>query len=291
STNARYGQLDVINDFVLGEDKIHFLTDSGVDALSDLKIWKKSLGGDVHYVVRVKETGDRFLINVEDSVTWSQLTSQAFSYGDHSGNEVTTLTDDDLISWNSLSGTSAQRYAQLNIVEDFDVGIDQIRFDQTTGVTELSDLSAWKTTINGNVFFVLNQKGVAERILVDVADNVSWGQFLNEDNFIFASDTEGVWNTVDDADMIAWGSLSGNAAQRYAQLNVIEDFDLGLDVINFATNTGIDELSDLQMWQRTISGDLHYVIRNKANNERILVDVADGTSYADLYNIENFVFG
>ena len=47
----------------------------------------------------------------------------------------------------------------------------------------MADLRAWKTVIDGNVHYTVQVRDTNERVLVDVADNVTWAQFFDEDNF------------------------------------------------------------------------------------------------------------
>lgn len=89
----------------------------------------------------------------------------------------------DLIDWDSLSGTTAERSLQLDIIEDFVLGVDTIEFDNYANVDSRSDLAAWKTTIDGNLYMTVKIRDTNERILVDVPDDTSWGDFFSSANF------------------------------------------------------------------------------------------------------------
>lgn len=65
--------LDLVEDFVLGQDKIVFSSYSGVDDMSDLRCWKTTIDGDVHFTVKVHATNDRILVNVADNTQWSDF--------------------------------------------------------------------------------------------------------------------------------------------------------------------------------------------------------------------------
>lgn len=102
-----------------------------------------------------------------------------------SGADVFEFKTGDLLDWDLLSGTTAQRLDQLDVITDFTIGSDRIEFDNFANVDSRADLKAWKTTIDGNVYYTLQVRDTNERVLVDVADNVTWGQFFTDSNFIF----------------------------------------------------------------------------------------------------------
>jgi Ca2+-binding RTX toxin-like protein len=102
-----------------------------------------------------------------------------------SGADVFEFTSGDLMDWDNLSGSSAAKNAQLDLITDFAVGADEIEFENYSNVVSMSDLRAWKTTIDGDVHFTVQVRATNERILVDVADSTSWSQFFDADNFSF----------------------------------------------------------------------------------------------------------
>lgn len=106
------------------------------------------------------------------------------------GNDTFSFATGDLIDWGATSGTTAQRFGQVDLIDDFVIGEDLIQFDDFTSnagkqIDGMEDLSIFKTTLDGNVHFTVKVIGSDERILVDVDDNTSWSQFANSDNFDF----------------------------------------------------------------------------------------------------------
>ncbi|MGB0843289.1 MAG: S8 family serine peptidase [Alphaproteobacteria bacterium] len=69
----RSDKLDVIEDFQIGQDKIFFNNFNTVNSRSDLAAWKTTLNGDVHFTIKVKDTNERFLVDVDSNVTWGQM--------------------------------------------------------------------------------------------------------------------------------------------------------------------------------------------------------------------------
>ena len=203
------------------------------------------------------------------------------------GEDIFTFAAGDMVRWNSLTGTAAQRNANIDVIDNFVVGEDLIRFSEGSGVTSLSQLSMWMTTIGGDRHFTISVNATSERILVNVAENVVWADLYSADNFVFGNTTE----IVTAADMYAWSALSGTTAQRNAQLNIIEDFDVGTDQIRFTASTGIDEMSDLQAWRTVIGNNTYFTLREVSTNERILVEVSSTTTHAQFFDADNFIFG
>lgn len=182
STSSRNQNIDLIEDFTLGEDLIQFAANTNVDSLSDLKMWKTTISGNVHFTIKVQATNERILVDVDDNVSWTDLyEAENFIFG----NNTHLVTDADMLDWNYLNGSTAEKNAQLMVIEDFDIGTDKIRLTASNDVDDLSDLRVWKTTIDGNVMYTVQERATNERILVDVDDNVTWGQMYDEDNFIF----------------------------------------------------------------------------------------------------------
>lgn len=203
------------------------------------------------------------------------------------GEDIFTFGGGEIVRWGQVTGTWAQKYNKLDHIRDFVIGEDLIRFEVGSGVDDMSDLRMWKTTLNGDVHFTLQVRATNERLVINVDDNTQWGDLFDEDNFIFGNNTD----IITGADMHAWGALNGNGTQKNAQLTVVDDFVIGQDQIRFTDSTGIDQLSDLQMWKTTIDGNVHFTIRERATNERILIDVADNTSFSQMNDSDNFIFG
>ena len=94
------------------------------------------------------------------------------------GNDRFDFRTGDLMDWNDLSGNWTQRNAQLDVIEDFVIGQDKIRFTNYNNVDSKADLKSWKTTIDGDVYFTVQIRATDERLLVNVADTVEWGDFF-----------------------------------------------------------------------------------------------------------------
>lgn len=73
SWQNRVDNLDVIQDFTLGEDTLSFENKSNVDDISDLKAWKVELDANVMFMMQIPSTNERLLIDVEDDTDWSDL--------------------------------------------------------------------------------------------------------------------------------------------------------------------------------------------------------------------------
>ncbi len=91
-------------------------------------------------------------------------------------------------------------------------------------------------------------------------------------------------------DMTNWGATTGTTDQRMAQLDVITDFVIGQDKINFAGISGIDSVSDFTVWKYTVGSNVFFAMHNAASGQRILVDVAYTVEWADFTAASNFIF-
>ena len=91
----------------------------------------------------------------------------------------------DLMDWDKLSGNWTAKNNQLDKITDFEIGVDTINFDNFANVDSMADLKAWRTVIDGNVYFTVEVRDTNERILVDVDDDVTKSQFFDSDNFDF----------------------------------------------------------------------------------------------------------
>ena len=100
-----------------------------------------------------------------------------------SGADTFEFRTGDLMDWDALSGNWAARNAQLDVIADFVLGEDVIEFNSVATVDSRADLKAWKTTIDGNVYFTVQVRDTNERVLVDVDDTVTWGQFFGSASF------------------------------------------------------------------------------------------------------------
>ena len=118
--------------------------------------------------------------NNNDLVRGSAGTDRAWG---GAGADTFEFRTGDLMDWDQVSGNWDQKNAQLDVIEDFVLGTDQIEFDNYANVDDRGDLKCWKTTIEGNVHFTVQVRATNERVLVDVADNVEWADFFGSANF------------------------------------------------------------------------------------------------------------
>ncbi|MEP1330570.1 calcium-binding protein [Pseudophaeobacter sp.] len=102
-----------------------------------------------------------------------------------SGSDTFEFKSSDLMDWDSLSGSWANKNDQLDLITDFTIGSDKIAFAGFSSVNSMSDLKAWKSTIDGNVHFTVQVRETNERILVEVGDSINWSQFFDSENFMF----------------------------------------------------------------------------------------------------------
>lgn len=103
------------------------------------------------------------------------------------------------------------------------------------------------------------------------------------DTFVFRTDH-----------MINWNDTSGTSFERHEQLDVIADFAIGRDKIEFAGISGLDSRNDLQCWKYTDpSGDVFYVIQHAVDSDtnfRLLVDVNDSVQRNEFFTDSNIIF-
>jgi Ca2+-binding RTX toxin-like protein len=102
-----------------------------------------------------------------------------------SGNDVFVFQSGDMISWNNLTTAERENALSYDRITDFVIGQDKINFSGVAGATQISDFTVWKYTEGTNVFFYMDILATHERVLVDVADTVTWSQFTAASNFIF----------------------------------------------------------------------------------------------------------
>ncbi|WP_299284982.1 calcium-binding protein [uncultured Tateyamaria sp.] len=101
------------------------------------------------------------------------------------GADLFEFKSGDLMDWDTLSGSWSKRNDQLDLITDFTIGEDIIKFDEVPNVNSISDLKAWKTVIDGNTHFTVQVRATNERFLVDTDDTTSWSQLFDAENFLF----------------------------------------------------------------------------------------------------------
>lgn len=92
-------------------------------------------------------------------------------------------------------------------------------------------------------------------------------------------------------DMTNWGATTGAIDQRMQQLDVITDFVIGQDKINFSGISGINSVSDFTVWKYMVGTNAYFAMHHEASGQRILVDVADNVEWSQFTAASNFIFG
>ena len=101
------------------------------------------------------------------------------------GADTFSFGEGDLVNWEELQGTDEEKLAELDVIEDFVIGEDQIAIDQDLGVTDIDDLGIERVSIDGNDMFSISIGDTGERFLVDTEEDEDGQSELGEDAFIF----------------------------------------------------------------------------------------------------------
>ena len=91
-------------------------------------------------------------------------------------------------------------------------------------------------------------------------------------------------------DLMDWDNLSGSWISKSNQLDLITDFTVGTDRIEFDNFANVDSMSDLRSWKTTIDDNLYFTVQVRDTNERILVDVDESTQRWQFFEADNFLF-
>ncbi len=104
------------------------------------------------------------------------------------GADIFNFAAGDLKKWADLEGTDEEKYAQLDVIEDFRIGEDSISFSEDMGVNDLSELRIWRVDIDDDSMFSVQIRATGERFLVKAKDedgeDESWADMNDEDNFM-----------------------------------------------------------------------------------------------------------
>lgn len=73
NAEQRLDHLDMIAGFVVGVDRISFEDVADVRSLDDLKIWRSDVDGWPTFVVKIKRTDERFLVQVANTGSWGDF--------------------------------------------------------------------------------------------------------------------------------------------------------------------------------------------------------------------------
>jgi Ca2+-binding RTX toxin-like protein len=78
----RLDDLDVVQDFTVGEDTLSFEENSDVEDMSDLKAWKVEVDENVMFMLQIPSTNERLLVDVEEDAEWSDVMDESnFLFG------------------------------------------------------------------------------------------------------------------------------------------------------------------------------------------------------------------
>ena len=101
------------------------------------------------------------------------------------GRDAFAYSDEDLINWSSLSGDTETRAAQLDRIEDFEIGEDKILLSGFDRTTELSDLDATTLVLDGKSYGMLSVEETNQRVLVQLEREEALEELMDEENFAF----------------------------------------------------------------------------------------------------------
>ncbi|MTH96777.1 hypothetical protein E1297_12330 [Roseibium sp. RKSG952] len=88
-------------------------------------------------------------------------------------NGIVNLTD---VGWD---------WSAVDVIQDFELGVDSIALFRNIGAEDRSDLSVWKKTIDDDVYFAVMVKDTKDALLVNVEDTTTWSEFMQSDPFEF----------------------------------------------------------------------------------------------------------
>ncbi len=124
------------------------------------------------------------------------------------GADMFSFGNGDLVDWDQLSGTTDERNQQLDVIRDFEIGQDRIALSGMSGVSDMTDLNIWKTCINNDLHFTVQNIKTNERFLVDTDETAEWADISNPDNFIIDQNLIGT-DDIDDTDGSGNDALNG----------------------------------------------------------------------------------
>ena len=91
-------------------------------------------------------------------------------------------------------------------------------------------------------------------------------------------------------DLIDWDPFINTSAVKHETIDVITDFRLGQDRILFNNFAGVDDRGDLGASRYFDGTNQYFQVWVRGTNEQVLVDVADGTTWGQFFNDNNFDF-
>ena len=101
------------------------------------------------------------------------------------GSDAFVYSDEDLINWSNLSGDTETRAAQLDRIEDFEIGEDKILLSGFDRTNDLSDLDAATLVLDGKSYGMLSVEETNQRVLVQLEREEALEELMDEENFTF----------------------------------------------------------------------------------------------------------
>mgnify|MGYP005989082265 CR=1 FL=1 len=95
---------------------------------------------------------------------------------------------------------------------------------------------------------------------------------------------------IHDGDLVKWADTSGTMNDRIDDLDIIQDFDIGQDILSFENQHDVNDMSDLKIWKVEIDQNVMFMLQIPSTNERLLVDVHDDTDWDDMMDEANYDF-
>jgi Ca2+-binding RTX toxin-like protein len=101
------------------------------------------------------------------------------------GSDRFAFDRDDLRDWDALSGNTMTRAAQLDRIEDFEIGEDQILLSRFARTDDISDLTATSITLDGTSYGMLSVEETNQRVLIQLENEAALEELMeDEDSFV-----------------------------------------------------------------------------------------------------------
>ena len=105
------------------------------------------------------------------------------------GSDAFKFSSGDLVEWSSLEGTNDDKFDEIDMISDFEVGFDTISFGEDVDVNKLSDLWIYAVEVDNEDLVAISLIVNGECFLVNAKNTdgstSKWYDLKCEDNFIF----------------------------------------------------------------------------------------------------------
>ena len=105
------------------------------------------------------------------------------------GSDAFKFSAGDLVEWSSLEGTNDDKFNEIDMISDFEVGFDTISFGEDVDVNKLSDLWIYAVEVDNEDLVAISLIVNGECFLVNAKNTdgstSKWYDLKCEDNFIF----------------------------------------------------------------------------------------------------------